>query len=77
MLNIALKSLQIFYIIVLRAEIVTTFGSKITAGRLMKRIPLGLRWCSGQSARLSPLRLRVRLLERTFSMLLEPSSSLM
>ena len=27
--NIALQSLQLFYIIVLRAEIVTTFGSKM------------------------------------------------
>ena len=27
--NIALQSLQIFYIIVLRAKIVTTFGSKM------------------------------------------------
>ena len=31
-------------------------------------------WRSGQSARLSPLRLRVRFSERTFSMLLEPSA---
>ena len=38
---------------------------------------LGLRWRSGQSARLSPLRLRVRFSERTFSMLLEPSALLM
>ena len=40
-------------------------------------IRMGLRWRSGQSARLSPLRLRVRFSERTFSMLLEPSASLM
>ena len=37
----------------------------------------GLRWRSGQSARLSPLRLRVRFSARTFSMLLEPSALLM
>ena len=38
---------------------------------------VGLRWRSGQSARLSPLRLRVRFSVRTFSMLLEPSAPLM
>ena len=44
---------------------------------LIYTVHKGLLWRSGQSARLSPLRLRVRFSERTFSMLLEPSAPLM
>ena len=43
-------------------------------GAVVRAASKGLRWRSGQSTRLSPLRMRVQL---AFSMLLEPSAPLM
>ncbi len=44
---------------------------------LFHSILVGLRWRSGQGARLSPLRLQVQFSVRTFLMLLKPSAPLM